>query len=141
MHWTERSLLASTRRLYGILSISSLCVLREVVHGIPSLPPGCWLLPKTSLGFTFSKALAISSGVRKPLPSLTQPCGCSGHPHRDVALDRQKSRSQEAGPDRGTAGSCEETFPGPQHEAAQAWPGKWPIGGSKPRVPDVCSCS
>ena len=86
--------------------------------------------------------LAVGSRVWKPLPSPTQPCECSSHPHGAAALDRQKSGSQEAGLDRGTAVSCGETFSGPQSESVlRPSQGSDPRGGPSLGSPDVCSCS
>ena len=64
VHWAKRTPLASTWRPHGILSISSMCVLGGGGPWDPLSPQDeCGLLPKTSLGSTFSKALAINSGV------------------------------------------------------------------------------
>lgn len=75
--------------------------------------------PEASSG-PLSLRLRLSALESEGLSSPRQSCGCSGHPHRDVALDRQKSGSQEARLDPGTAGSCGKTFPGPQCEVAEA---------------------
>ena len=105
-----------------------------------SPPPqdGCWLLLKASSGST-AWLLALECETLS-LPNTA--VWVLGHPHRAVALDRQKSWSQEAGLDRGTAGSCGETFPGPQSESVfRLSPGSGPKGGPSLESPEVCSCS
>ena len=106
--------------------------------GSPSPQDGCWLLLKASSG---SRAWLLALECETlSLPNTAMEV--LGHPHRAVALDRQKSWSQEAGLDGGTAGSCRETFPGPQSESVfRLSPGSGPRGGPSLESPEVCSCS